>query len=62
MLVDDDAIVAARTELWREYHLATEHGGAVAWAALASGAYEPAAGERIVVVVCGANTDPSTLS
>jgi threonine dehydratase len=62
VLVDEDSIVAARKELWDEYHLATEHGGAVAWAALASGAYRPAAGERVVVVVCGANTDPSTLT
>ncbi len=62
LLVDDDSIVAARNELWHEYHLATEHGGAVAYAALLSGVYRPAAGERVVVVVCGANTDPSTLS
>ncbi|GAA3094160.1 threonine dehydratase [Kribbella aluminosa] len=61
LLVDDDSIVAARKELWSSYHLATEHGGAVAWAALSSGAYKPADGERVVVVVCGANTDPSTL-
>ncbi|MFD7155176.1 threonine/serine dehydratase [Kribbella sp. NPDC059898] len=62
VLVDDDSIVAARKQLWTAYHLATEHGGAVAWAALASGAYKPADGERVVVVVCGANTDPSTLT
>ncbi|WP_410792106.1 threonine/serine dehydratase [Kribbella sp. C-35] len=61
VLVDDDSIVAARKQLWHEYHLATEHGGAVAWAALSSGVYKPAAGERVVVVVCGANTDPATL-
>ena len=61
ILVEDDAIVAARKQLWHEYHLATEHGGAVAWTALASGAYKPAAGERVVVVVCGSNTDPGTL-
>ena len=62
VLVEDDAIVAARKQLWSEYHLATEHGGATAYAALASGAYEPAVGERVVVVVCGANTDPATLT
>ncbi|HEY3560457.1 MAG TPA: threonine/serine dehydratase [Kribbella sp.] len=62
VLVDDDAIVAARKQLWNTHHLATEHGGAVAWAAFASGAYEPADGERVVVVVCGANTDPGTLT
>ncbi|GAA1131233.1 threonine/serine dehydratase [Kribbella jejuensis] len=62
ILVDDDSIVAARSELWHQYHLATEHGGATAYAALVSGAYKPTAGERVVVVVCGANTDPSTLT
>ncbi len=62
LLVDEDAIVAARNELWRDHHLAVEHGAAVAYAALASGAYKPAGGERVVVVVCGANTDPTTLS
>ncbi|TCO28536.1 threonine dehydratase [Kribbella steppae] len=62
LLVDEDAIVAARNELWHQYHLAVEHGAAVAYAALASGVYQPAGGERVVVVVCGANTDPSTLS
>jgi threonine dehydratase len=61
VLVEVDAIVAARKQLWHEHHLAAEHGGAVAWAALAAGAYKPAAGERVVVVVCGSNTDPGTL-
>jgi threonine dehydratase len=36
---------------------ASEHGAATALAALTSGAYKPASGERIAVVVCGANTD-----
>ncbi len=62
LLIDEDAIVAARTELWREHHLAVEHGAAVAYAALAAGVYRPAGGERVVVVVCGANTDPATLT
>lgn len=61
VLVDEDAIVAARNELWHEYHLAVEHGAAVSYAALLSGAYQPADGERVVAIICGANTDPSTL-
>jgi threonine dehydratase len=61
VLVAEEAIVAARNELWREYRLAVEHGAAAAYAALTSGAYEPAPGERVVVIVCGANTDPATL-
>jgi threonine dehydratase len=62
LLVGEDAIVAARNELWRDHHLAVEHGAAVAYAALASGVYQPAGGERVVVVICGANTDPTTLT
>jgi threonine dehydratase len=62
VLVGEDAIVAARNEFWREYRLAVEHGAAVTLAALRSGAYRPASDERVVVVVCGANTDPATLA
>jgi threonine dehydratase len=62
VLVPEEAIVAARNELWHEYHLAVEHGAAVTYAALRTGAYQLSDGERVVVVVCGANTDPSTLS
>ncbi|TWD84165.1 L-threonine ammonia-lyase [Kribbella amoyensis] len=61
VLVTEEAIVAARNELWTEYRLAVEHGAAVTQAALSSGAYRPEPGERVVMVVCGANTDPSTL-
>jgi threonine dehydratase len=61
VLVTEDSIIAARNELWREYQLAVEHGAAVAYAALQTGAYQPAADERVVVVVCGANTDLSTI-
>jgi threonine dehydratase len=39
-----------------------EHGTAAAYAALTSGAYQPAPGERVVVLLCGANTDPSDLA
>lgn len=62
VLVDEPAIIAARQELWQEYRLATEHGAATAYAALTSGAYQPRPDERIVVVVCGANTDLKTLA
>ncbi|MEV3980278.1 serine/threonine dehydratase [Nonomuraea sp. NPDC049758] len=62
VLVDDDAIVAARRTLWERHRLVAEPAGAAAYAALLSGAYRPAAGERVAVVVCGSNTDPATLS
>jgi threonine dehydratase len=61
VLVADDAIIAARRHLWDERRLAVEHGAAAALAALESRAYVPEPGERVAVVLCGANTDPSDL-
>ena len=62
VLVEDQAVVEARRRLWEDYRVAVEHGTATAQAALSSGAYVPAPGERVVVLLCGANTDPSTLA
>ncbi|WP_343074839.1 threonine/serine dehydratase [Phytoactinopolyspora alkaliphila] len=62
VLVEDAAIVEARRLLWHRYRLVVEHGPATALAALTSGAYRPAEGERVVVVLSGANTDPSDLT
>jgi threonine dehydratase len=62
VLVDDQAIVDARRQLWEEYRIVVEHGTAAAQAALASGAYVPEPGERVVVVLCGANTNPADLA
>lgn len=62
VLVNDAAITAARQALWDRWRLAVEHGAATALAALLTGAYRPAPGERVAVVLCGANTDPGTLA
>jgi threonine dehydratase len=62
VLVDDQAIVDARRQLWEDYRIAVEHGTAAAMAALTSGAYVPAAGERVVVLLCGANTNAADLT
>jgi threonine dehydratase len=62
VLVDDQAIVDARRELWDDYRIAVEHGTAAAQAALTSGAYVPAPGERVVVLLCGANTNAADLA
>jgi threonine dehydratase len=62
VLVDDQAIVDARRQLWDDYRIAVEHGTAAAQAALTSGAYVPADGERVVVLLCGANTNPADLA
>jgi threonine dehydratase len=40
----------------------SEPGGAAALAALLSGAYIPQKGERVGVLLCGANVDPITVS
>ena len=57
VLVTEEAIVEARATLWEDYRLVVEPGGAVAYAALLSGAYRPEPGERVAVLLCGANTD-----
>jgi threonine dehydratase len=62
VLVSPEAIAEARRLLWRTLKVAAEPGGATALAALTSGAYVPAPGERIAVVVCGGNADPADLS
>ncbi|WP_406195415.1 serine/threonine dehydratase [Kitasatospora sp. NBC_01560] len=56
VLVPDDAIVRARQALWDERRIAVEHAAATSLAAL-----EQVDGERIAVLLCGANTDPSDL-
>jgi len=61
LLATDDEIVAARRGVWDRWRLVVEHGAAAALAALTSGAYLPEPDETVVVVLCGANTDPSDL-
>jgi threonine dehydratase len=61
VLVPDDAIRDAQRGLWRAVHLVAEPGGAATLAALIVDAYRPVASERVVVVVCGANTDPASV-
>ena len=62
VLVDDDATMAARRALWDEAQLAVEPAAATAVAALRAGAYAPAPDERVAVIVCGGNVDPSDLA
>jgi threonine dehydratase len=56
VLVTDDAIRAAQRLLWDRLRLVAEPGGCTALSAVLSGAYQPAEGERVGVVVSGANT------
>lgn len=61
VLVTDAAIRSAQRQLWQLARIPAEPGGAAAFAALTSGAYRPDEGERVGVLVCGANVDPATL-
>jgi threonine dehydratase len=56
VLVEDEAIRRAQQTLWGVLRVAAEPGGAAALAALLSGRYQPAARERVGVLVCGGNT------
>jgi len=62
VLVNDDAVRAAQRALWEELRVVAEPAGATGLAALISGAYRPAAGERVATLVCGANTDPGSVA
>jgi len=56
ILVTDDEIIQAQQALWSVLCAVTEPGGAAAFAALLSRRYQPAPGERVGVLLCGANT------
>jgi threonine dehydratase len=59
VLVSDDEIRQSQRALWESLRVLAESGGAAALAALRSGRYQPAADERVAVIVCGGNTDPA---
>jgi threonine dehydratase len=56
VLVRDEAIHRAQQALWAAFRVVAEPGGAATVAALLAGAYVPAAGERVGVVLSGGNT------
>ncbi|MGR3545652.1 MAG: serine/threonine dehydratase [Roseovarius sp.] len=62
VLVRDAAILEAQAILWREVRQLVEPAGATALAALLSGAYRPAPGERVAVLICGGNIAPDPLA
>ena len=61
VLVTDEAIATAQRALWQERRQLVEPAGATALAALMSGAYVPAPGEKVAVLVCGGNIAPDPL-
>jgi threonine dehydratase len=58
VLVDDDAILAARATLWDEARILAEPAAVVGLAAVLTGGYRPGPGERVAVVISGANLTP----
>lgn len=60
--ISDEAILEAQKMLWKDYRLACEAGGSAAFAALSSGAYKPAKGERVSVILCGSNVQLENLA
>ena len=57
VLVSDEAVIAARLHIWNWLRIVVEPAAATPIAALMSGAWRPhTAGDRVGVVLCGANT------
>ena len=61
LLVSDDAVRTAQRALWDDLRVIAEPSGAAGLAALMSGVYRPAAGERVATLICGANTEPGSI-
>ena len=61
LLLTDEAIREAQRWMWKELKLAVEPAAALPLAALRSGAFRPQAGEKVCLIVCGANLDPASL-
>ena len=59
IVVPDSAILAAQKLLWEEARLLVEPAGACALAALLCDAYTPEPGEKVAVLLCGANPAPN---
>jgi threonine dehydratase len=56
VLVSDEAILEAQRTLWRVLRIVSEPGGAAAFAAVLSGAWQARPGQTIGILLCGANT------
>jgi len=59
LLVSDDEIKQTMQTLWNDLRLVVEPGAAVAMTALLTGKYIPKTNEKVLVVICGANTSLS---
>ena len=61
VLVDDASILAAQRALWEAARITAEPAASVGIAALLTGVYKAAPGERVAVVISGANMAPAQL-
>ena len=61
-LIAEADIGAAQQLLWRELRLAVEPAAALPLAAMRAGLVRPQPHERVALVLCGANFDPSSLA
>jgi threonine dehydratase len=61
-LLSEASIRDAQRLLWQEFKLAVEPAAALPLAALRSGAVAVRAGQRVCLIVCGANLDPVSLT
>jgi threonine dehydratase len=61
-LLSDEAIRAAQHFMWRELKLLVEPAAALPLAVLQAGIIVPRVGERVCLIVCGANVDPASLA
>ena len=59
--MSDAEIAAAQKQLWEMTRIVAEPGAAAAFAAVTSGRYVPAEGERVGVLICGGNADLAAL-
>ncbi len=62
VLVSDDAVRAAQRQLWEQARLLVEPAAATTLAALVTGAYVPEPGERVCLLLSGANVDPRSIA
>ena len=62
LLLSDASIRTAQQWLWKELKLAVEPAAALPLAALQTSAYVPREGEKVCLIVCGANVDPATVA
>ena len=61
LVLPDDAIRDAQRWLWKEMKLLVEPAAALGLAALQTGAYATRPGERVAMILCGANVDPASV-